>query len=151
MSSFQRPSKDPTTWKGWTAHDHVAAAQRLWEMAVLEFTGVHTAKVGGLLQEADVHLTRAKILATEDLLRPPQPVRLAGPWKIPAEPWSGSEVKPGYFDGVKSAREPCTCGAEINYADGYCRNGHFNAWIFRKDARGAKADGPAATETESAT
>ena len=63
--TFQRPSKDPTTWQGWTAHDHTVAAQRLWELALLEFTGVHTVKVGGLLQEAEVHLCRAKILLTQ--------------------------------------------------------------------------------------
>jgi len=63
--SFQRPSKDPSTWKNWTAHDHTEAAQRLWELSLLEFTGQHTVKVGGLLQEADVHLTRAKILLVQ--------------------------------------------------------------------------------------
>jgi hypothetical protein len=68
--SFQRPSKDPATWRGWTAHDHVAAAERLWEMALVEFTGVHTVKVGGLLQEAEVHLTRAKILAVRAEVKP---------------------------------------------------------------------------------
>lgn len=63
--SFQRPSKDPSTWRDWTAHDHVTAAQRLWELSILEFTGQHTVKVGGLLQEAEVHLCRAKILLVQ--------------------------------------------------------------------------------------
>lgn len=67
--SFQRPSKDPSTWRGWTAHDHVTAAQRLWEMALLEFTGQQTVKVGGLLQEAEVHLTRARILTVQTELK----------------------------------------------------------------------------------
>lgn len=34
-------------------------------MALVEFSGQHTVKVGGLLQEAEVHLTRAKILAVQ--------------------------------------------------------------------------------------
>jgi hypothetical protein len=29
-------------------------------------------------------------------------------------------------------REPCTCGAEINYIEGICRNGHPNTWVFRQ-------------------
>lgn len=30
-------------------------------------------------------------------------------------------------------REPCTCGAEINYTEGICRNGHPNTWIWQRD------------------